>query len=61
MHSHRGGGLVKTGHLEAALTKFQEAQSLFPQDPPLRLLLNSLNHALEQHLQVTGAVFLDLR
>jgi len=56
-----GVGLVRTGHLEAALTKFQEAQSLFPQDPPLRLLLNSLNHALEQHLQVTGAVLLDLR
>jgi class 3 adenylate cyclase len=56
-----GMGLVRKGHLEAALTKFQEAQSLFPQDPPLRLLLNSLNHALEQHLQVTGAVLLDLR
>jgi class 3 adenylate cyclase len=56
-----GIGLVREGHLEAALTKFQEAQSLFPQDPPLRLLLNSLNHALEQHLQVTGAVLLDLR
>jgi hypothetical protein len=56
-----GVGLVRTGHLEAALAKFQEAQFLLPQDPPLRLLLNSLNHALEQHLQVTGAVLLDLR
>jgi class 3 adenylate cyclase len=56
-----GMGLVRKGHLEAALTKFQEAQSLFPQDLPLRLLLNSLNHILEQPPQAIGAVLLDLR
>ena len=53
--------LVRTDNLDAALVKFQEAQSLFPQDQPLRLLLNSLNRALEQNRQTTGAVLLDLR
>jgi adenylate cyclase len=53
--------LVRAGRLEAALTKFQEVQSISPQDLPLRLLINSLRSALEQGQTIKGAALLDLR
>ena len=53
--------LVRGGRLEAALTKFQEVQSISPQDLPLRLLINSLRSALEQGQTIKGAALLDLR
>jgi class 3 adenylate cyclase len=56
-----GMGLVRTGHLEAALTKFQEAQSISPQDVPTCLLLASLKDLLEQNHTIREAALLDLR
>jgi adenylate cyclase len=56
-----GVGLVRTGHLEAALTKFQEAQSISPQDVPTRLLLASLKNLLAQNHTIREAALLDLR
>jgi hypothetical protein len=53
--------LFKEGHLDAALSKFQEAQYVFPQDLPLRLLITSLRHALEQGQTVKGLALLDFR
>jgi adenylate cyclase len=55
-----GVGLVRTGHLEAALAKFQEAQLISPQDLPTRLLLASLRNLLEQNT-IREAALLDLR
>jgi adenylate cyclase len=43
-----GIDLVKAGQHEAGLMKFEEAQSIFPQDVPLRLLITSLRYTLEQ-------------
>jgi hypothetical protein len=40
--------LYQAGRLEAALSKLLEAQSLFPQDLFLRLVITSLRRALEQ-------------
>jgi hypothetical protein len=54
-------GLVRTGHLEAALAKFQEAQLISPQDLPLCLFISSLKGALEQGQPIKAAVLLDLR
>jgi adenylate cyclase len=56
-----GVGLVRTGHLEAALTKFQEAQVISPQDLPLCLSITSLRGALEQGQPIRAAALLDLR
>jgi len=56
-----GVGLVRTGHLEAALEKFQEAQLVSPQDLPLYLLINSLRTALERGQAIKGVALLDLR
>ena len=56
-----GVGLVRTGHLEAALGKFQEAQLVSPQDLPLYLLINSLRTVLERGQTIKGAALLDLR
>ena len=56
-----GVGLVRTGHLEAALAKFQEAQSISPEDLPTRLLLTSLTNVMEQKQTVQKATLLDLR
>ena len=56
-----GVGLVRTGHLEAALTKFQEAQSISPEDLPTRLLLTSLTNIMEQKQTVQKVTLLDLR
>jgi len=56
-----GVGLVRTGHLEAALAKFQEAQLISPQDLPLCLFISSLKGALEQGQPIKAAALLDLR
>jgi adenylate cyclase len=56
-----GVRLVRTGHLEAALTKFQEAQVISPQDLPLCLSITSLRGALEQGQPIRAAALLDLR
>jgi hypothetical protein len=53
--------LFKAGRLDDALSKFQEAQLIFPQDLPLRLLVTSLRNALEQGQPVKGAALLDFR
>jgi adenylate cyclase len=53
--------LVRGGHLEAALSKFHEIQSITPQDPPLGLLIKSLESALEQGQTIRGVPLLDLR
>jgi class 3 adenylate cyclase len=56
-----GVGLVRTGHLEAALTKFQGAQRISSQDLPTHLFITSLENALERKQAITGAALLDLR
>lgn len=56
-----GIGLVRAGHLEAALTKFQEAQGISSQDLPTHLFITSLKNALERKQTITGAALLDLR
>jgi adenylate cyclase len=43
-----GIDLVKAGQHEAGLMKFEQAQSIFPQDIPLRLLITSSRYTLEQ-------------
>jgi hypothetical protein len=53
--------LFKAGRLDDALSKFQEAQLIFPQNLPLRLLVTSLRNALEQGQPVKGAALLDFR
>jgi hypothetical protein len=56
-----GINLARSIHLEAALTKFEEVQSVLPHDLSLRLLIASLRSALEQGQTVRGAALLDLR
>ncbi len=56
-----GINLVRSSHLEAALTKFEEVRSVFPHDLPLRLLIASWRSALEQGQTIRGAALLDLR
>lgn len=53
--------LCQSGQPEAALSKFLEAQSLFPQDLFLNLLIASLRRALEQGQAVKGGGLLDFR
>jgi len=56
-----GINLVRSSHLEAALTKFEEVRPVCPDDLPLRLLIASLRSALEQGQTIRGAALLDLR
>jgi adenylate cyclase len=51
----------RAGHLDAAMSNFKRARSIFPQDPPLCLLMNSLQHALEQGRPAKGFALLDFR
>jgi adenylate cyclase len=53
--------LVEADQLDAALSKVQEAQSVFPQDLPLRLLSTSIGQALKQEYMVRSKVLLDFR
>jgi hypothetical protein len=56
-----GIDLFKIGRMEAALSKFQEAHSLFPLDLPLHLLITSLKQTLEEENKVIKPILLDLR
>jgi class 3 adenylate cyclase len=56
-----GFRLIRHGHLGPALSKFQEAQSILPQDMPTLLLIASLEKVLEQNQTLAGAALLDLR
>ena len=51
--------LFEANQIDRALSKFREAQSIFPQDLPLRLLINSLGQALEQGHAIKRKVLLD--
>jgi adenylate cyclase len=51
----------KAGRFEAALSKFQMAQKIFPRDLPLQLLMTSTQGALDRGEMVKGAALLDLR
>jgi adenylate cyclase len=53
--------LFEADQLDAALSKFQEAQSVFPQDLTLHLLITSLGEALKQGHTVKGKASLDFR
>jgi len=53
--------LVEADQMDAALSKVQEAQSVFPQDLPLRLLSTSIGQALKQEYMVRSKVLLDFR
>ena len=53
--------LYQSGHPEAALSKLLEAQSFFPQDIFLNLLIASLKCALENGEAVKGGALLDFR
>jgi len=53
--------LVRAGRLEDALAKFQDVQSIFPQDISLGLITRSLRNAMEHSQAVKGAALLDLR
>jgi len=56
-----GIDLFRAGHLDAAMANFKKAQEIFPQDSPLRLLIGSIQHALEQGQVVQGTALLDFR
>jgi class 3 adenylate cyclase len=56
-----GVDLLEADRLEDALSKFQEAQTLFFQDLPLQLMISSLRKDLEQGEKVKRAVLLDFR
>jgi len=53
--------LFEANHLDAALSKFHEAQAIFPQDLPLRLLSTSLEQALKQGHMAKEKALLDFR
>jgi class 3 adenylate cyclase len=53
--------LFRDGRFDAALSKFEEAQPIFPQDLPLNLLITSLRHALKQGRAVKGSALLSLK
>ncbi len=51
----------KAGRFEAALSKFQSAQDIYPQDLPLQVLMASTKGALDRGEMVVGAALLDFR
>jgi hypothetical protein len=53
--------LFKAGCLNEALSKFQAAQDIYPQDFPLQLLITSIKGALDKGKIVKGAALLDFR
>jgi adenylate cyclase len=56
-----GINLFKAGRIDIALSKLQEAHSLFPLDLPLHLLISSLMKTFEHGEKRNGAVLLDFR
>ncbi|HUL31526.1 MAG TPA: adenylate/guanylate cyclase domain-containing protein [Thermodesulfobacteriota bacterium] len=55
-----GIALFKAGRFDAALSKFQSAQNIYPQDLPLQLLMTSTKGALDRGEMVRAAL-LDFR
>ncbi len=53
--------LFKGGLFEAALSKLQVAQGIYPQDLPLQLLITSIRGTLDRGGMVKGAALLDFR
>jgi hypothetical protein len=53
--------LFKGGHFEAALSKFQAAQSIYPQDLPLQRFVTSVRGALDSGKMMEGTALLDFR
>ncbi len=53
--------LFRAGRPDAALSRFQEALTIFPQDPPLQLLTTSVRQFLGQGEKVKGRALLDFR
>jgi two-component system sensor histidine kinase ChiS len=56
-----GIDLFKAGRFDAALSKFQEAQSILPQDLPLHLLITSLRQTLGQGEKAKGVTLLNFK
>jgi len=56
-----GLALFKGGLFEAALSKLQVAQTIYPQDLPLQLLITSIRGTLDRGGMVKGAALLDFR
>ena len=54
-----GVELFKSGHVQAALSKLQVAQSIYPQDLSLQLLIASMRGALDSGGMAKGAALLD--
>ncbi len=52
---------LKAGHLDSALSNFQKAQAVLPQDLPLSLLTTSIQNALRDGHPIKGSVLLDFR
>jgi adenylate cyclase len=52
---------LKTGQLENALLRFQEAQSILPGDFPLHLLITSLRQTLDKGEKTKETILLDFR
>jgi class 3 adenylate cyclase len=53
--------LFKTGRFETALSKFQVAQDIYPQDLPLQFLIHSVRNTLDKGKIIEGAALLDFR
>ncbi|NWG03935.1 MAG: adenylate/guanylate cyclase domain-containing protein [Syntrophaceae bacterium] len=56
-----GISLYRSGSLHAALSKFQEAQHIYSDDLPLRLLIHSVNQSIKEGQVVKGMALLDFR
>ena len=51
--------LFRAGHYETALSKFQEAQNISPQDLPVQLYIASIKGALDTGKMTSGTALLD--
>ena len=56
-----GIDLFKASRLDAALSKFEQARSIFPEDLPLNLLITSLRNILNRSKTADGTALLDFR
>jgi len=53
--------LFKAGRFETALSKFQEAQNIYPKDLSLQLQITSIRGALDSGKMIKGTALLDFR
>jgi class 3 adenylate cyclase len=53
--------LFKSGLFDAALSKFQTAQTIYPHDLPLQLLISSIRGAMDRGEMAKGTALLDFR